>query len=138
MRSARRAADYAKEPKERPFRRVVTIDLEDGRFDPIFSYAVAVGPDRPVQDAIRELLMQAIEVEALNPAIRAGRKAAFTEVRNTVVSATKAFLRQLARDLEFQPAGTETTGIQPGNFISTEALPDIWDDGDILSKINHG
>jgi hypothetical protein len=119
---ARRPAEYAKTLKERGFKRVVNVDLEDSRFDSVFSYAVAVGPDRPVQDAIRELLLQALAAEAVNPAIRAGRLAAYADARDRVITATREFLRELARDLELEPAAGETSGIQPGNFIAVDAM----------------
>jgi hypothetical protein len=119
---ARRPSEYAKSLKERGFRRVVNVDLEDSRFDGVFSYAVAVGPDRPVQDAIRELLLQALAAEAVNPAIRAGRLAAYADARDRVIGATREFLRELARDLELESSCSENAGIQPGNYIAFDAL----------------
>jgi len=119
---ARKPSDYAKSLKERGFRRVLNVDLEDSRFDPVFTYAVAVGPDRPAQDAIRELLLQALATEAVNPAIRAGRLAAYADARDRVLTATREFLHELARDLELESAGNENAGIQPGNYIAFDAM----------------
>ena len=124
----RRPADYAKAPKERGFRRVVTIDLDDTRFNPVFEYAVSVNPDAAVQDTLRELLLQAMALDAANPAIRAWRMAAFVDARMRIHDATREFLGQLKRELVDEPAGSEDIGIQPGNYIATDALPDLFDE----------
>jgi hypothetical protein len=118
----KRPSDYLKPVQERGFRRVINIDLDDPRFDPVFAYAVACGPDRPVQDGIRDLLLQAVSVNAENTAIRNARHAAYTEARNGLTSRLFLFLKTLAAEYENAPAGSENVGVDAGNMISKDAI----------------
>jgi hypothetical protein len=116
---AKRPAQYLQPPNERGFKRVVNIDLEDPRFDPVFAYAVATGPDRPVQDGIRDLLLQATAEIASNPAILAARQQALAEARVHVAKEIWAFLNKLAADLRLAPIEGEPIGVQAGNLIES-------------------
>ena len=109
--------------KERAWKRTVHVDLDDPRFDPVFEYALATGPDRPVQDGIRDLLLQATAADAANPAIRAARQQALMEARNYVARAIWVFLNQLTKDLQLRPIAGEPAGAEPTNTISADALP---------------
>jgi hypothetical protein len=112
-----------KPPKERGFRRVISVDLDDPQYDPVFAYALETGPDRPVQDAIRDLLLQALAVNAADTSIRNARRLAYLDARNRAASAIFAFMKGLAREFEAEAAGSEVHD-SIGNTISTDALPD--------------
>lgn len=119
-------AQYSAPRQERNFRRVVSVDLDDDRFDPVFRYAMATNPDRPVQDAIRDLLLQAVEADAKDGTIRAARRQAYIEARNQAFLKLSTFLRHLAAEtdvLRAQTDGTVETSntITPGGVTIPEA-----------------
>ena len=116
----RTAADYARQANERGFRRIVNVNLDDSAFDPVFAYAANTAPDRPVAEAIRDLLLQAVALDAANPALRTARMQAYGDARRRVNGTIAAALRQLAQELELEPVGDESVGIQPGNFLVRE------------------
>ena len=118
---ARRPAEYVKAPQERGFKRVVNLDLDDERWDPVFKYAAETAPDRPVQDGIRDLLLQAIAENAVNGAILAARQQAYAEARDHVAREIWNFLRKLARDLQLAPLPGEAVGPSSGNFIAADS-----------------
>jgi hypothetical protein len=66
-------------------------------------------------------------LDAANPP-SAGRIAAYTDARDRIRMASTEFLGQLKRELTLEPAGSEDIGIQPGNYIATDALPDLFDE----------
>ena len=76
-------------------RRSFTMDLNDPVFDPVFTYALATSPDRPVQDAVRELLLQAVAADQGDGAVRAARMAAYREARHAVFGEINEMFRQL-------------------------------------------
>lgn len=110
--------DWLRSPKDRRRRRVINVDLEGERFDPIFRYATAVNPDRSVQESIRDLLLQAVADEPMNVAIREAKMQAYRETTERIRKDLSLALRQLAVELELEPAGTETAGLpEPMNRI---------------------
>lgn len=122
-RPAKRPEDYCKSPHERGFRRVIQVDLDSGLYDPVFEYAAATAPDRPVQDAIRDLLLQAVAADAKDAAIRAARAQALTEVRDYCAREIWIFLRKLGENLQLTPLVGDPAGVQPGNSISADGVP---------------
>lgn len=116
---AKRPVEFLKPASERGFRRTINVDLDDARFDPVFAYAVATGPDRPIQDAIRDLLLQAVAENAENTAIRNARMHAYLDARNRAGSALFTFLKGLAAEFEHDTAGSEPIGVQAGNSIES-------------------
>lgn len=113
-----RAEEYLQPAEQRKFRRDILVRLEDPRYDPVFQYAVETAPDRPVQDAIRDLLLQAISPSAMDGAIRAARMQAYAEARDRVTREVWGFLRQLARTLELEGTSESTASTpQQGNRI---------------------
>ena len=118
---AKKVSEYLQ--RERGWKRIVTVDLDDERFDPVFAYALATGPDRPIQDAIRDLLLQATAADAANPAIRAARNQALMEAREIVTRRIWGFLNQIKSELQLQPIAGEPAGSASTNTISTDALP---------------
>lgn len=117
-----KAEEYVRPPKQRGFRRDVQVYLEDERYDPVFRYALETAPDRPVQDAIRELLLLAVAADAKDASIRAGRMQAYREAHEHVISKLIRFLNQLRTELELDPVGSETQP-QAGNTIAADAFP---------------
>ena len=105
-------------------RRVMSLDLHDGAFDPVFAYAAQVAADRPVQDVVRELVLQAISLDAGSAAVRAARSQAYREAKRDVLSRISAHLRILAVELDLEPAGS-AEGPQPENYIAPagDSLP---------------
>lgn len=120
-RPSRRAEDFARPAEERGFKRALNIDLDDPRFDPVFRYALETQPDRPVQDAIRDLLLQATAADQANPAIREARMQAFRETKTRILSEIAPFLHRFAHELELETTGAEPVGAQPGNFVDEKA-----------------
>lgn len=85
---------------QRGFRRVINVDLDDPRFDPIFVYAVEVAPERPVQDTLRDLLLQAIALDAKDGAVRSARRQAYREAREYALKTLGAALKRMEADLD--------------------------------------
>jgi hypothetical protein len=122
VRRAHSPSDYLLPPEIRKFKRDVTVYLEDPMFDSVFKYALETAPDRPVQDAIRDLLLQAIAADAANGAIRVARMMAFRETRARTLTACAGFMRHLAEELQAEAAGaTETATPQLENRIEIPA-----------------
>ena len=111
---AKRPAEYVKGPQERGFKRIVSIDLDDPRFDAVFAYALETGADRPVQDAIRDLLLQATAELAVNPAILTARRQALKEARQLIGREIWRFLHELARDFQLGAESGDVNGVQGG------------------------
>lgn len=114
---AKKPSQYAKGPRERGFRRVVSVDLDDPRFDPVFAYAVEVAPENPVQDSIRDLLLQAVAMNASDSTIREAHRQAYRDVQQRVTIALRESCREIAHELELDPVGSEFGGVEPVNFI---------------------
>ena len=87
------------------------IDLEDRVFDAVFAYGEQVMPERPVQDAVRELLVQATANDARDGAIRGARIQAYREARDTIFSEIATRLAELARS--FGVRGFADQGEEP-------------------------
>ncbi len=110
--------DWLRSPEDRRRRRVISVDLEGERFDPIFKYATAVNPDRSVQESIRDLLLQAVADEPMNAALREARRQVYREVKERVLRDITGFLRQLAGELELEPIAEDVSNLpEPGNRI---------------------
>lgn len=105
--------DWLRSPEDKRRRRIISVNLEGERFDPIFQYANAVNPDQSVSASIRDLLLQAVSDEPMNAAIREAKRAAFLEVKSRVLRDVGRYLQQLAVELDLEPAGDETKGL-PG------------------------
>lgn len=103
--------DWLRSPEDRKRRRVITVDLEGERFDPIFQYANAVAPDRSVQESIRDLLLQSISDDPMAVAIREAKRMAYKEARERVLADVSKYLRQLAVELDLEPQSRETQGL---------------------------
>lgn len=97
---AKRAEAYALPAERRGFRRIVNVDLDDPRFDPVFVYAVEVAPERPVQDTLRDLLLQAIALDAKDGAVRSARRQAYREAREYALKTLGAALKGMEADLD--------------------------------------
>lgn len=105
-------------------RRSFGLDLHDHVFDPVFAYANAANPERPIQDAIRELLLQAVAQDARDGSIRAARIQAYREAQREIMIASSDFLRELAKRFELKALGDSanvTIGDTPVNEIGDDA-----------------
>jgi hypothetical protein len=98
-------------------RRTFNLDLNDAAFDPVFQYATQTSPDRPIQDTVRELLLQAAAFDAENGAVRAARLQAYRETRREMNSRLGAALREIASALEI---AVDAPSIQVGNSLTLE------------------
>ena len=115
--NGKRPSDYTKGPRERGFRRVVSVDLEDPRFDAVFQYAAEVAPNHSVQDSIRDLLLQAVASNPSDAAIREARRQAYRDVHARSQIAISLAFKALSQELALDPA-EESAGVQPENFIA--------------------
>lgn len=99
-------------------RRRIFISLEGDRFDPIFTYAQATAPDQPVQDAIRDLLLQAVSDDPILAAVRQAKIVAHREAKLRIHKDVAAKLREIAVELEIEPLGDEALTLPTtGNVI---------------------
>jgi len=98
-------------------RRTFTLDLHDAAFDPVFHYATQTSPDRPIQDTVRELLLQAVALDAENGAVRAARLQAYRETRRELNSRLGSAIREIANALEIQ---VDAPTVSVGNFLTPE------------------
>jgi hypothetical protein len=104
-------------------RRAFGLDLDDAIFDPVFAYAMATGPDRPVQEAVRELLVQATAANALDGAILGARTQAYRETRNAIYIEIASVLKAIAARMELSQipdSDYSTAGPGPENCIVIE------------------
>jgi hypothetical protein len=101
---------------------VINVDLDDPRFDPVFQYAADVAPERPIQDSLRDLLLQAVALDAKDASIRDARRQAFREARDYSLRALGTALRQIADHVD----GAITSGgpVNPAdaNTIASDAI----------------
>ena len=94
-------------------RRSFGLDLHDAIFDPVFDYAEATAPERPIQDTIRELLLQAVANDARDGAIRGAKIQAYREAQRAIMTEAAEFLRNLADRLHVKSLG-DTGNVQVG------------------------
>ena len=114
------AATWLKPLAERGRRRTIVVDLEDSRFDPVFQYAVTVGhDDNPVQDAIRDLLLQATSDSAALATVAAAHRRAYRDESNKVRTEIMHAIREVAVRLGFE-APTELSAAPENTFVEVE------------------
>lgn len=108
-------------------RRVVTVDLHDPAFEAVFTYAEQTGPDRPVQDAIRELLLMAVSPEVVGGATRAAQIAAYREARRDAFRELQEMFKTLAARCEGSALLAPSEAPMQENVVGAEvACGTVW------------
>jgi hypothetical protein len=100
-------------------RRAFTLDLNDAIFDPVFAYAMATGPERSIQDTVRELLVQATTEDARDGAIRGARMQAYREARTLVFEEMSQKLKEVSALLKLRAMPDAAVGAFPENQIAS-------------------
>ncbi|HUI23291.1 MAG TPA: hypothetical protein VLY82_02745 [Nitrososphaerales archaeon] len=119
MASGRPASFYLSHSVGRA-KRTLTLDLNDSAYQGVFEYAQAVCPDRPVQEAIRDLLLQALGSNPEGGAIRAARIQAYREIRDRMYRDLGVFLKSLSVQVD-QEANCSESHSLIGNYAPSNA-----------------
>ena len=84
-----------------------------------------LAPDRPVQDGIRDLVLQATAMNAKDATILAAHMQAYREARDLLLAAVGRFLKQLQAELAIESVNSDVADsqAQAGNTISADAFP---------------